>query len=95
MYFDPPYAPLSRTANFTSYTAGGFNIRAQQQLQRLVVDLARQGCKVLLSNSTAPEISKLYECNRDARAEGLRATGYLQRGLLTRTPQLAVQLTST
>ena len=73
VYFDPPYAPLSRTANFTSYTAGGFNIRAQQQLQRLVVDLARQGCKVLLSNSTAPEISKLYECNRDARAEGLRA----------------------
>ena len=40
VYFDPPYAPLSRTANFTSYTGAGFNAEDQERLQRLVIRLA-------------------------------------------------------
>jgi DNA adenine methylase len=72
VYFDPPYAPLSRTANFTSYTAPRFDHAAQVRLQQVVVALARRGCRVLLSNSTADEIAALYERNVDARAAGLR-----------------------
>ena len=73
VYFDPPYAPLSRTANFTSYTAPRFDASDQERLQQLVVGLARRGCHVLVSNSTAEEIAALYEHNADARAAGLRA----------------------
>jgi DNA adenine methylase len=72
VYFDPPYAPLSRTAAFTSYTAGGFDAADQQRLQQVVIDLARRGCHVLLSNSTAGEIAALYEKSLDARGAGLR-----------------------
>jgi DNA adenine methylase len=73
VYFDPPYAPVSRTASFTAYTALRFDARDQQRLQQIVVALAARGCFVLLSNSTADEIAALYERNADARAAGLRA----------------------
>jgi len=73
VYFDPPYAPVSRTANFTSYTGPRFDAEDQQRLQRLVILLARRGCHVVLSNSTAEEIAALYERNADVRAAGLRA----------------------
>ena len=72
VYFDPPYAPLSRTAAFTSYTAGGFDANDQRRLQRVVIELARRGCHVLLSNSTAGEIAALYEQSAEARRAGLR-----------------------
>ena len=35
LYVDPPYAPLSRTANFTSYTASRFGGEDQARLQQL------------------------------------------------------------
>jgi DNA adenine methylase len=72
VYFDPPYAPLSATSNFRSYTAEGFSAADQACLQRVVVELARRGCAVLLSNSSAPEIELLYEQHLDARGAGLR-----------------------
>ena len=73
LYFDPPYAPLSRTALFTSYTAAGFTLFDQQRLQEAVVELARRGCWVVLSNSTAPEVAALYDGNRAATGVGLKA----------------------
>ena len=73
VYLDPPYAPLSATAQFTSYTSQGFSTADQRQLQRTVIRLARKGCWVLLSNSTAPEVAELYDGNRDAARAGLHA----------------------
>jgi DNA adenine methylase len=73
VYFDPPYAPLSETASFTAYTADGFDAAAQGRLQRVMIDLARRGCHLLLSNSTAPAIRALYGDNGDALTAGLRA----------------------
>ena len=61
LYFDPPYAPLSKTARFTNYTAGGFNNGDQMLLRSVAVLLATGGCHVVISNSTAPEIAALYE----------------------------------
>ena len=70
VYLDPPYAPLSATANFRAYTAGGFGDQDQRRLRDCMLALARDGVHVLLSNSTAPPIIKLYE-TRDARRETL------------------------
>lgn len=73
LYFDPPYAPLSRTANFTSYTATPFDADAQRELQRLILRLVERRCHVLMSNSTAGEITALYEKDAGARKQGIRA----------------------
>ena len=73
LYFDPPYAPTSATSSFTAYTPGGFSSDDQRRLQQIVVELARRGCHVLLSNSTAPEVTALYADNVVARTAGLRA----------------------
>jgi DNA adenine methylase len=73
LYFDPPYAPLSRTASFTSYTPQRFDRDTQQRLQQVVIEVARRGCHVLVSNSTAQEIVALYDANTEARHSGLLA----------------------
>lgn len=73
VYFDPPYAPVSRTANFTAYTSPRFDAADQARLQQVVIDLARRGCFVLVSNSTADAIGALYEHSRAAAAAGLHA----------------------
>jgi DNA adenine methylase len=71
VYCDPPYAPVSRTANFAHYTADGFTAADQQRLQAAVVDAARRGATVLVSNSSAPEIEASYRAPA-ARRAGLR-----------------------
>jgi len=73
VYFDPPYAPLSPTANFRSYTASGFGDADQARLQQVAVELARRGVTVLLSNSTAPSVVGLFEGDASAAGVGLRA----------------------
>jgi DNA adenine methylase len=73
VYLDPPYAPVSRTSHFTSYTASRFGPDEQARLQQAVVRLARLGASVLLSNSVAPDIRRLYADNVEARSAGLRA----------------------
>ncbi len=72
-YFDPPYAPLSKTANFRGYTGRGFTEADQERLQQVLIQLSQRGVDVLLSNSTAPSVIKLYESSAEARAAGLRA----------------------
>jgi DNA adenine methylase len=73
VYFDPPNARLSSTAGYTSSTAQGFTDVDQRRLQRVVIDLVERGCFVVLSNSTAPLITALYEDDAAARRTGLCA----------------------
>lgn len=73
LYVDPPYAPLNATSNFREYTTPRFDQDAQRKLQAMLVELAARGCHVLLSNSTAGEITELYDGNLHARGAGLRA----------------------
>lgn len=51
VYFDPPYRPLSPTARFESYTAGGFGDEQQRALAACFKRLAQRGVLVMLSNS--------------------------------------------
>ena len=70
IYCDPPYAPLSRTASFAHYTAGGFGSLDHGRLKEAVVASARRGAVVLMSNSSAPSIVAAYG-DPSARAAGL------------------------
>lgn len=73
VYFDPPYQPVSETANFTSYTAGSFGEDDQRELADTARELAGRGCKVMISNSDVPLIRKLYRGFRIERVTCARA----------------------
>ncbi|HSG17679.1 MAG TPA: DNA adenine methylase [Anaerolineae bacterium] len=61
VYFDPPYVPLSNTSNFTAYNRYGFDLDDQRRLAEVIGRLTRQGCRVMLSNSSAPLVYELYD----------------------------------
>lgn len=60
VYFDPPYVPLSATANFTGYTKDGFDRDMQYALRDLCRDLDQAGVRFMVSNSSAPLVLDLY-----------------------------------
>lgn len=51
VYFDPPYRPLTKTANFTSYTEQLFDDNKQLELANFVQDLDNKGALIVISNS--------------------------------------------
>ncbi len=51
VYFDPPYRPITGTANFTAYTENLFNDEKQLELARFVDDMHKKGAKIVISNS--------------------------------------------
>jgi DNA adenine methylase len=61
IYFDPPYDPISRTANFASYSDGAFGPGDQERLAATFALLDKRGCRLILSNSDTPLIRKLYK----------------------------------
>lgn len=60
VYLDPPYDPISDTANFTGYTKGGFSREEQIRLRECCDDLTRRGIKFMLSNSATDFILEQY-----------------------------------
>jgi len=72
IYFDPPYHPLSKTSNFTSYTENNFGEQEQRELADAFRELDRKGCKVMLSNSSALFVWKLYEGFKRVRVKAAR-----------------------
>ena len=71
VYFDPPYAPISDTADFTAYAQGGFDDSAQELLLLVCLQLHQRGVKWMVSNSNAPIIQELY---RGFRIESVPAS---------------------
>lgn len=61
VYLDPPYDPVSSSANFTGYDKGGFNRDEQIRLKNLCDKLDKKGVKFLLSNSATDFIKDLYK----------------------------------
>lgn len=51
VYFDPPYRPLTATANFTAYTENLFDDKAQRELAEYVQLLNKRGAYIVVSNS--------------------------------------------
>lgn len=60
VYLDPPYDPVSDTANFTGYARGGFDRTQQIRLRECCDDLNSRGIKFMLSNSATDFILEQY-----------------------------------
>lgn len=60
VYFDPPYVPVSATANFTAYAKDGFGDADQERLASELRRLRARGVGVLLSNHDTPAARRLY-----------------------------------
>lgn len=61
VYLDPPYYPISKTANFTKYTRYDFTEKDQIELSEVFKELDRKGAFVILSNSNTEFIRRLYK----------------------------------
>lgn len=51
VYFDPPYEPMSQTANFAEYSAEGFDREDQERLLEICKEIHKNGVFFVLSNS--------------------------------------------
>ena len=88
VYFDPPYQPVSDTANFTSYTNKDFTDRDLERLTDLCNKLDSKGCKVLLSNSDSKQVSDMFssgpwkinkiQANRSINSDSRKRTGHFE-----------------
>jgi DNA adenine methylase len=59
-YFDPPYVPVSKTANFTSYAKDRFGDDEQEALADELARLHERGVKAMLSNAATPKTRSMY-----------------------------------
>jgi len=88
IYFDPPYQPVSATANFTSYTTKDFTCDDLTRLAELCLKLDSRGCKVLLSNSDSKEVADIFaknpwkitkiSANRSINSNSKKRTGHFE-----------------
>jgi len=88
VYFDPPYQPVSDTANFTSYTNKDFTYDDLSRLADLCMKLDSKGCKVMLSNSNSKEVADMFSvkpwtmtkirANRSINSNSKKRTGHFE-----------------
>lgn len=77
VYCDPPYLPLTPTANFTTYATGGFGLDEQALLAKKAVDASRKrGIPVLISNHDT-ELARLYY--QDASITSLQVSRFISQ----------------
>ena len=60
VYCDPPYAPLTATSNFSSYTKDGFTLEDQQALAEYAKKLIARGVPVVISNHDTEFTQSIY-----------------------------------
>ncbi|KAF6246134.1 DNA methyltransferase [Nitrosopumilus sp. b3] len=88
VYFDPPYQPVSDTANFTSYTNKSFTYEDLNRLADLCMKLDSKGCNVLLSNSDSKDVEDMFssnswkikkiQANRSINSNSKKRTGHFE-----------------
>lgn len=79
VYFDPPYVPLSATANFTSYSQREFGPDQQRALAATFAALAHKGVRAMLSNSDTAFVRDLYAGFRVETVTARRAINSAKR----------------
>lgn len=61
IYADPPYIPISKTADFVGYQQSGFGMKDQAHLRDLALRAISRGSRVVLSNSYCDATLDLYQ----------------------------------
>lgn len=74
VYCDPPYAPLTLTSNFSSYTSGGFDLADQMALADSAKKLTSVGIPVIISNHDTQFTRDLYI---DAKIKGFNVQRFI------------------
>jgi len=77
-YLDPPYIPLSKTANFTQYSPTGFNEYDHWRLLSSLKLINSSGARFMLSNSDTPLTRHIFKdfnihqvlCRRNINSKG-------------------------
>lgn len=85
VYLDPPYVPVSKTANFTAYAQNPFGEEEHARLARVFAQLVDRGAVVLLSNSDTKLSRELYRGFKIDTVEATRAINSKsdRRGVVT------------
>lgn len=60
VYFDPPYLPLTDTANFSAYTSDGFSMGDHLRLAETFKSLVAAGATCVLSNHDVPAVHEMF-----------------------------------
>lgn len=60
VYADPPYVPLSATANFVGYTGDGFTLQSQVRLAKALKEHYERGGLSVLSNSDTEQTMAIF-----------------------------------
>jgi DNA adenine methylase len=97
VYFDPPYLPVSDTANFTSYSSDGFSWDDQIRLRDICIKLHEKGVLFVLSNSYIQKLIDYYKDTEDFRILTVKANrainskgakrGPVSEALITNIPE--------
>lgn len=58
---DPPYIPLSYTANFTAYNKEPFNMTHQTALRDKLLEISKRGIPVVAFNTNNEAVKELYK----------------------------------
>ena len=61
VYLDPPYVPVSTTADFTSYSKDGFSFYDHKRVASVFRRLSDKGAYVIATNNNTPFVHELYE----------------------------------
>ncbi|MCX2868528.1 adenine-specific DNA-methyltransferase [Kluyvera cryocrescens] len=72
VYCDPPYAPLSATANFTAYHTNSFSLEQQEILAKKAEELMAKRIPVLISNHRTPLTLGWYKNATDTHTVKVR-----------------------
>lgn len=83
-YLDPPYQPVSKTANFTDYSKDGFDFSDQRRLRDVCLELHERGVDFVLSNSHSDSVRDLYEEIGVFSVESVNAKRVISSNVTTR-----------
>lgn len=94
VFVDPPYVPVSDTANFTAYTADGFGPAEHMRARDTVVRLARAGVRVVACNADLPVVRAWY-AHSTLEIHSIQAARNVNRDAAKRGPVGEVLIVST